>query len=108
VGCWPLVARALWHGRDTDRGKLTFTSVTELDRENRQLVLFERHTLVENGQEQASDYQFVMRCWTRGELQFGLRKSGFSPVDYSEGVPVGSLSCVFCFRGALFRVVVLS
>ncbi len=67
---------------DTDRGKLTFTSVTELDRENRQLVLSERHTLVGDGQEQASDYQFVMRCWTRGELQSDLRRFGFSPVDY--------------------------
>lgn len=67
---------------ETDRGKLTFTSVTELDRENRQLVLSERHTLIRDSQEQASDYQFVMRCWTRGELQAGLRKSGFSSVDY--------------------------
>jgi SAM-dependent methyltransferase len=67
---------------DTDRGKLTFTSVTELDRENRQLVLSERHTLVGDGQEQVSEYRFVMRCWTRGELQFHLRKSGFSSVDY--------------------------
>jgi SAM-dependent methyltransferase len=66
---------------DTDRGKLTFTSVTELDRENRQLVLSERHTLVRDGQEQASEYQFVMRCWTRGELLSSLRKSGFTPVD---------------------------
>ena len=67
---------------DTERGKLTFTSLTELDRENRQLVLSERHTLVGDGQEQARDYQFVMRCWTRDELQSGLRKSGFSLVDY--------------------------
>ena len=67
---------------DTDRGKLTFTSVTKLDRESRQLVLSERHTLVGDGQEQASDYEFVMRCWTHGELESGFRKSGFSPVDY--------------------------
>ena len=67
---------------DTDRGKLTFTSVTELDREHRQLVVSERHTLIGDGEERASDYQFVMRCWTRGELHAGLRKSGFSPVDY--------------------------
>jgi hypothetical protein len=67
---------------DTDRGKLTFTSVTELDRENRRLVLSERHTLVEDGQERSSDYQFVMRCWTRGELESALTRSGFSPVAY--------------------------
>jgi len=67
---------------DTDRGKPTFTSVTELDRENRRLVLSERHTLVEDGQERSSDYQFVMRCWTRGELESALTRSGFSPVAY--------------------------
>jgi SAM-dependent methyltransferase len=67
---------------DTNRGKLTFTSVTELDRENRCLVLSERHTLVEDGQERSSDYQFVMRCWTRGELEISLMQNGFSPVAY--------------------------
>jgi SAM-dependent methyltransferase len=67
---------------DTDRGKLTFSSVTDLDRENRQLVLSERHTLVEGSQERSSNYHFVMRCWTRGELQSGLSKSGFDPVEY--------------------------
>src|SRR6185369_6413369 len=34
---------------DTDRGRLTFTSVTTLDRANRQLLLSERHTLVNDG-----------------------------------------------------------
>ena len=67
---------------DTERGKLTFTSVTELDREKRRLILSERHTLIVDGREQASDYQFVMRCWTRDELQANLEKSGFSRVDY--------------------------
>ena len=67
---------------DTDRGRLTFTSVTELDRDRRRLVLSERHTLVEDGQEWSSDYRFVMRCWTRGELESGLMQNGFSPVDY--------------------------
>ena len=57
---------------DTDRGKLTFTSITELDRGNRQLLLSERHTLVHDGQERSSDYRFVMRCWTRDELESSL------------------------------------
>jgi hypothetical protein len=35
-----------------------------------------------DGEEHASDYRFVMRCWTRGELECGLTKSGFGPVDY--------------------------
>jgi SAM-dependent methyltransferase len=67
---------------DTNRGKLTFTSVTELDRENRCLVLSERHTLVEDCQERSSDYQFVMRCWTPSELEISLMRNGFSPVAY--------------------------
>ena len=29
----------------------------------------ERHTLVDDGQERTSDYQFVIRCWTPTELQ---------------------------------------
>jgi SAM-dependent methyltransferase len=67
---------------DTERGKLTFTSITKLDRENRQLLLSERHTLVTDGQERFSDYQFVMRCWTREELESGLERAGFGEVAY--------------------------
>ena len=67
----------------TDRGKLTFSSVTELDPENRRLLLSERHTLVDDRQERSSDYQFVMRCWTLTELQSGLASGGFSKVAYS-------------------------
>lgn len=67
---------------DTEKGKLTFTSITELDRENRQLLLSERHTLVTDGQECSSDYQFVMRCWTREELESGLDQAGFGAVAY--------------------------
>lgn len=66
----------------TDRGTLTFTSVTTVDRENRRLLLSERHTLVDDGHERSSDYQFVMRCWTRGELAAGLTKGGFGSVAY--------------------------
>ncbi len=62
---------------DTDRGKLTFTSITEVDRDNRRLLLSERHTLVDDGRECSSDYQFVMRCWTREELESSLAGSGF-------------------------------
>ncbi len=78
---------------DTDRGKLTFTSITELDRDNRQLLLSERHTLVHDGQERSSDYQFVMRCWTRDELESSLDRAGFGHVAqfgaYDAAVGVG-------------------
>lgn len=67
---------------DTDRGKLTFTSVTIVDHEHRQLLLSERHTLAGDGHEHSSDYQFVMRCWTRAELASALAESGFDDVAY--------------------------
>jgi SAM-dependent methyltransferase len=67
---------------DTHRGKLTFTSVTELDALTRRLVLRERHTLEVNGLERSSDYEFVMRCWTLAELQSLLRLNGFGSVAY--------------------------
>lgn len=67
---------------DTDRGKLTFTSTTELDREGQQLVLSETHTLVNDTGEHSSDYRFVMRCWTRSALKSVLERGGFGTVEY--------------------------
>ena len=66
----------------TDRGQLTFESRTELDPEKRRLLVSERHTLVSDGQELSSDYQFVMRCWTRNELQSNLTGCGFGRIAY--------------------------
>jgi hypothetical protein len=56
--------------------------VTELDAATRRLVVRERHTLVVNGRERSSDYEFVMRCWTPAELQLLLRLNGFGSVAY--------------------------
>lgn len=67
---------------DTDRGKLTFTSVTELDIPTRRLMVKEQHTLEANGREHSSDYEFVMRCWTAAELQSLLRRNRFGSVAY--------------------------
>src|SRR5688572_10545582 len=66
----------------TDCGTLTFTSVTELNANDRQLVLTERHTLNDHGQERSSDYRFVMQCWTRDELDSYLTRSGFVAPTY--------------------------
>jgi SAM-dependent methyltransferase len=66
----------------TDRGRLTFTSTTELEPENRQLLLAETHTLVDDAGEHSSDYHFVMRCWTRTELESALERNGFGSVAY--------------------------
>lgn len=73
----------------TGRGTLTFTSVTELDANNRQLVLTERHTLNADGHERSSDYRFVMQCWTRDELDGHLARSGFVTQAYFGGYAAG-------------------
>jgi len=66
----------------TDRGTLTFTSTTELDPERQQLLLSERHTLVNDAGEQSRDYRFVMRCWTTTELESAFERGGFGSVAY--------------------------
>jgi SAM-dependent methyltransferase len=66
----------------TDRGELTFTSVTALEPEHRRLVVSEEHVLVREGQESVSAYQFVMRCWTQHELRSTLSRRGFSSAAY--------------------------
>ena len=67
---------------DTDRGKLTFTSITELDPERQQLLLSETHTLVNDVGEDSRDYRFVMRCWRRTELESAFQRVGFGSVEY--------------------------
>jgi|RhiMetdeSRZDD1v2_1073273.scaffolds.fasta_scaffold383585_2 SAM-dependent methyltransferase len=66
----------------TDRGKLTFTSVTRLDSEHQRLLISERHTLDDGREERSYDYSFVMRCWTRDEVHFHLRACGFTSIDW--------------------------
>jgi hypothetical protein len=66
----------------TDRGTLTFTSTTELDPENRQLLLSETHTLVDDSGEHSTDDRFVMRCWTKSELESAFESGGFGSVAY--------------------------
>src|SRR5688500_2229886 len=66
----------------TDRGELTFTSITELDAAHRLLLISERHALVWRGDERVSDYQFVMRCWERKELDMLFARHGFGNIQY--------------------------
>jgi len=64
----------------TDRGELTFTSITELNPERRRLLISEEHVIVHAGERRASSYQFVMRCWTDTELRSALARRGFRSV----------------------------
>jgi SAM-dependent methyltransferase len=66
----------------TDRGELTFTSITAVDRARRQLLLAERHQLVHGGEEHVVECRFVMRCWERGELDALFARHGFGNVSY--------------------------
>ena len=66
----------------TERGELTFTSVTRLDPENHQLLLSERHELAADGGNRVSDYDFVMRCWEREELDALLERHRFAGISY--------------------------
>ncbi len=65
----------------TERGELTFTSVTALEHENRQLLISERHELVTRGEERVSEYNFVMRCWERDELNILLARPHFGELS---------------------------
>lgn len=66
----------------TERGELTFTSITELDAEHRLLLISERHELVGPGDARVCDYQFTMRCWERDELGVLFACHGFGKVQY--------------------------
>jgi SAM-dependent methyltransferase len=66
---------------DTSRGKLTFTSVTELDREHHQLIVREKHALELHGRERVVEHEFVMKCWTMAELESLLDLNGFGLVS---------------------------
>src|SRR5262245_9209222 len=78
----------------TERGTLTFTSTTELDPERHQLLLSETHTLVNDAGEHSSDYRFVMRCWTRSELESVFVHGGFGSAAYfgayDPAIPAGA------------------
>jgi SAM-dependent methyltransferase len=66
----------------TDRGTLTFVSVTGLDPERRRLLISERHTLEQDDRARSADHAFQMRCWTRDELRSSLTRHGFVDPKY--------------------------
>ena len=67
---------------DTERGRLTFSSYTRVDPENQQLVLSESHVLFDEDGAHASDFEFVMRCWTQPELESALARAGFGDISH--------------------------
>ena len=66
----------------TERGKLTFRSVTELQPETRSLVISETHVLESPDGRQVTPFGFVMKCWTQEELVDYLAAAGFDSAEY--------------------------
>lgn len=78
----------------TVHGTLTFRSETRLDHATRRLLITERHVLTSPGRTTSADYDFVMRGWTRDELDALVAAAGFTAVEYQASFdptsPVGS------------------
>jgi len=58
---------------ETPRGRLVFLSASRLDAATRRLLVSERHTLTTPSGETTATSGFVMKCWTREELDAGPR-----------------------------------
>ena len=89
----------------TPRGPLVFRAVTRLDPATRRLLIAERHTLTTASGEVTVSHDFVMRGWSRDELEGLLRAAGFEASEYAgtyEGAPlgVGDRIVVVASRGA--------
>ncbi len=65
----------------TDRGRLSFRSVTELDPEQRRLLVTERHALALDGDETVASFRFIMKCWSRDEVEDRLVRAGFRALE---------------------------
>ncbi len=65
----------------TDRGELTFTSITTFDPDTRRLLISESHALAKDGKERVTEYEFVMRCWEPEELNATLVRHGFDRIQ---------------------------
>jgi 2-polyprenyl-3-methyl-5-hydroxy-6-metoxy-1,4-benzoquinol methylase len=80
---------------ETDRGTLTFRSVTRLEHQTRKLLVAESYILKRDDEvKTAEEYDFVMQCWTPDELHNSLMNAGFGSVayfgDYDSTSRVGS------------------
>jgi SAM-dependent methyltransferase len=86
----------------TERGTLTFISVTDLDMEGRRLLVTERYVLEAHGRERERAYESVSQGWTREELDGCFRRAGFGRITYF-GAYTGSIAA-----GATDRLVAVA
>ena len=79
---------------ETDKGKLTFRSVTQFDNKTRRMLVNERHAIKKDDEDLVSEYNFIMQCWAKEELQNNLVNAGFSSIayfgDYDRNIHIGS------------------
>jgi SAM-dependent methyltransferase len=79
---------------ETPRGRLAYRSETRLEHCSRQLRIAERHRLTGGTETISADYDFVMRCWTRAQLDGLLAATGFVEPEYrgsyDRAVPAGA------------------
>jgi hypothetical protein len=78
---------------ETDRGRLTFRSVTTLQPETQCLLIHESHVLESRSCPRIVEYDFVMRGWTQDELIAGLIAAGFESLQFFgdyDASPVGA------------------
>ena len=78
----------------TPCGTLAYRSEVRLDHDRQRMLIAERHTLTTEGRATSADYDFVMRCWTRAELDARLARAGFGAITYQgaydPAVPLGA------------------
>lgn len=67
---------------ETERGTLTFQSLTRLSPETRTLRIAERHQLQQGEELITADYAFAMRCWAQEELATCFVQAGFGNMLY--------------------------
>lgn len=67
---------------NTEKGRLTFQSVTKLDKETRRMLVKEHLMIEKDGAEETSQYDFIMKCWTKSELEEYLTDAGFGSTAY--------------------------
>lgn len=79
---------------ETDKGKLTFRSFTQLDNKTRRMLVNERYTIEKDDEDIVSEYNFIMQCWTKEELHNNLVNTGFGSIvyfgDYDRNIQMGS------------------
>jgi SAM-dependent methyltransferase len=67
---------------ETERGRLTFRSVIELQPQTQSLLVSEMLVLESSEGRQVTPFDFVMKCWTKEELAGHLIRAGFDSLEY--------------------------